>query len=48
VEEIKKCMMEVLQDVWAHINDEFFMSLFELMQRRCKTMIETEGWYTKY
>jgi hypothetical protein len=31
VEEIKKCMVEVLQDAWAHINNEFLMSLFELM-----------------
>jgi hypothetical protein len=44
MEEIKKRMVEVLQNAWAHINDEFLISLLESMQRRCKAVIEAEGW----
>ena len=48
VEEIKKRMIEALQDAWAHINDEFLMALIASMTARCEAVIKAEGWYTRY
>jgi hypothetical protein len=42
MEKIKKRIVKVLQDTWTYINNEFLISLFELIQRRCKAVIEAE------
>ena len=45
---IKKHMIEILQEVWAHLNDEFLKKLIESMKKQIKTVIKTDDWHTKY
>jgi len=45
---IKKQMIETLQEVWTHINDEFLKKLIESMKKQMKTVIKTDDWHTKY
>ena len=45
---IKKCMIETLQEVWAHLNDEFLKKLIESMKKWMKTVIKTDNWHIKY
>ena len=45
---IKERLVEALQEAWAAINEEFLTKLVESMERRIKTIIETDGWHTRY
>ena len=45
---IKKHMIETLQEVWTHLNDEFLKKLIESMKKWMKTVIRADDWHTKY
>ena len=45
---IKKHMIEILQEVWTHLNDEFLKKLIESMKKWMKIVIKTDDWHTKY
>ena len=47
-EMIKKWMIEILQEVWAHLNDEFLEKLIKSIKKQIKTVIKTDDWHTKY
>ena len=39
---IKKHMIETLQEIWTHLNDEFLKKLIESMKKWMKTVIKTD------
>ena len=45
---IKKHMIEILQETWAALNDEFLENLIKSMKRQIKTVIKTDDWHIKY
>ena len=45
---IKKHMIEILQEVWTHLNDEFLEKLIKSIKKQMKTVIKTDDWHTKY
>jgi hypothetical protein len=34
--------------MWERLGEELLNRLIDIMERRVKTAIEAEGWYTKY
>ena len=45
---IKECMVKALQEDWDALKDELFEKLAVSIERRIKTVIKAEDWYTKY
>lgn len=45
---MKKRLAEVLPLVWETIPEEYFEKLWKSISRRVETVLEVEGWYTRY
>ena len=41
-------MIEILQETWTAINEEFLTKLAESIKRRIKAIIKINDWYTRY
>jgi hypothetical protein len=45
---IKRCIKKTLQEDWTALKNKLFEKLAILIEDRIDTVINTEGWYTKY
>ena len=47
-EEVKKRLMELIEQAWEALGDDYFDQLIRSMDSRVNAVLEAKGWYTRY